>query len=175
MEKKRHEEEHLRIISTTAARIQHDYNFTPSLQLSICQNAQKVLREMQQLEYFAKVNNLTFHNLTTGNILPASANLLFGLGLKFIPMQKHNITQMDLDTTLLRFNQDIGLKTYFSGAPMDSYIPSSNSLRVKSIWRAPLPPQEIDTGIDCFSQAIRNSFTPITAKHNLSKTEQKML
>jgi hypothetical protein len=119
MEKQRHKEEHLRIISTIAKRIQHDYNFTPSLQLSICQNAQKVLKEMQQLEYFAKVNNLTFHDLTTGNILPASANLLLCLGLKFIPTQKHNFTQKDLDTTLLRFDQDIGLKTYFLGAPMD--------------------------------------------------------
>ena len=157
-------------------RIRHDYNFTPSLQLSICQNAQKVLREMQQSEYFAKVNNLTFHDLTTGNILPESANLLLGLGLKFIPTQKHNITQMDLDTTVSRCDRDIGLKTYFSGAPMDSYDPSLNALRVKSIWRAPLPPQEIDTRIERFSRAIRNSFTPISVKHhNLSKTEQIML
>jgi len=146
MEKKRHKEEHLRIISTTAARIQHDYNFTPSLQLSICQNAQKVLREMQQSKYFATVNNLTFHNLTTGNILPASANLLLGLGLKFFPTQKHNITQKELDTTLSRFDRDIGLKTYFSGAPMDSYNPSLNALRVKSIWRFPLLPQTLTPG-----------------------------
>jgi len=124
MEKQCHRKEHLKITSTIATRIQHTYGFTPSLQLSIHRNAQNVLGKMQQSKYSGKVNNLTFHNLTTGNILPASANLLLGLGLKFIPTPKHNITQKDLDITLSRFDQDIGLKTYFSGAPMDSYDPS---------------------------------------------------
>jgi hypothetical protein len=58
---------------------------------------------------------------------------------------------------------------------MDSYNPLSNTLRVKSIWSSPLPAQEINTRIKHFSQAIRNSFTPTSFKHNLSKTEQKIL
>lgn len=58
---------------------------------------------------------------------------------------------------------------------MDSYVPSSNPLRVKSIWRAPLPPPEIDTRIEHFCRAIRNSFAPTSVKHNLSPTEQRIL
>jgi hypothetical protein len=104
MEKQCHREEHLKITSTITKRIQHTYGFTPSLQISIHQNAQNVLGKMQQSDYSTTVNNLTFHNLTTGNILPTSASLLLGLGLKFIPTPRHNITQKDLDITLSRFD-----------------------------------------------------------------------
>ena len=130
---------------------------------------------MTTTEYFTKVKNLTFHDLTTGNILPKSSNLLLGLGLKFIPTPK-STTPDDIDKTLSRFERDIGLKVYFSGAPKDdSYDPSSKALRINSIWRAPLPPQEINTRINHFDQAIRETFSPTCTRHNLSKSEQKIL
>ena len=58
---------------------------------------------------------------------------------------------------------------------MDSYDPLSKALRMKSIWHAPLPTPEIDTRIVHFCWKIRNSFAPTSVKHNLSKTEQKIL
>ena len=67
------------------------------------------------------------------------------------------------------------MKAYFSGDPLDSNDPLSNALRVKSIWHAPLPTLEIDTHIVHFCWAIPNSFAPTSVKHNLSKTEQKIL
>ncbi len=132
---------------------------------------------MMHSEYFTPVKNLTFHDLTTGNILPASSNSLLGLGLKFIPTPKYNITNKILDVSLSRFERDIGLKVFFSGDPTDSYDTSSNTntLRIKSIWRAPFPPQEIDTRIEHFCRAIRNSFVPTVVKLNLTPLEQKTL
>ena len=95
---------------------------------------------MTATEYFTEVKNLTFHDLTTGNILPKSSNLLLGLGLKFIPTPK-GTTPDDIDKTLSRFERDIDLKIFFSGAPKDeSYDPLSKALRINSIWRAPPHP-----------------------------------
>ena len=68
------------------------------------------------------------------------------------------------------------MKTYFSGAPTDdSYDPSSKALRINSIWRAPLPPREINTRINHFDRAIRDTFKPTSIGNNLSTSEQRIL
>jgi len=90
-----------------ARRTQQTHNLTPDFNLSPHRNAQNVLGSMTATEYFPKVKNLTFHDLTTGNILPKSSNLLLGLGLKFIPTPK-GTTPDDIDKTLSRFERDIG-------------------------------------------------------------------
>ena len=124
-------------------------------------------------EYFTQVKNLTFHDLTADNILPKSSNLLLGLGLKFIPTPK-GTTPDDLDITLSRFEQDIGLKTFFSGATKDdSYDPLSKALRINLIWRAPLPPQEINTPSAELSETPSNPHTLETTYQRLNREYSK--
>jgi len=124
------------------------FGFTPDPSQSIHLNARRILGNTHTDTYFPTVKNLTFHNLTSKNILPPTANSVLGLGLKYIPTPRQNITQDDIDKTLSRFERDIGLSIFFAGADDDdSFNASDHKLHIKSNWRAPLPPQNIDTRI----------------------------
>lgn len=155
------------------------YGFAPDASRSIHLNARKILGNTPIDEYFPTVTNLAFHDLTSQGTLPPSANSLLGLGLKYIPTPKITITQDDMDKTLSRFERDIGLTTFFAGSEDDTSSntsPEDYKLRVKSIWRAPLPPQDIDTRIERFSQAIRASFvTKHKVPTNLERIQNKLL
>ena len=70
--------------------------------------------------YFPHVENLAFHDLTTGGILPPMANILLGLGLKFIPTPKLNTSPDEQITTLERFERDFSLKVFFAGDTDDA-------------------------------------------------------
>ena len=101
---------------------------------------------MKTNEYCGTPTNLTFHNLTTNKTLPTDVHHLLGLGLKYIPTPKLNITESQLDTSLARFDRDFGLKVFFAGdEDDDNYI--NTEMRLKSTWRAPPPPPDIDSRI----------------------------
>lgn len=74
----------------------------------------------------------------------------------------------------------MGLSIFFAGTDDDdtSFDPSTTNhkLRIKSNWRAPLPPRIIDTRIEHFCNAIRTSFTPNRhVQTNLSRMQLKLL
>ena len=96
---------------------------------------------MKTNEYCGTPTNLTFHNLTTNKKLPPAAHHLLGLGLKYVPTPKLNITKAQLDTSFARFDRDIGLETFFAGAE-DNNTNIYTNMRLKSTWRAPLLPSE---------------------------------
>ena len=86
---------------------------------------------MNTNEYCGTTTNLTFHNLTTNKTLPRDIHHLLGLGLKYIPTPKLNITESQLDISLARFDRDFGLKVFFAGdEDDDTYI--NNDMRLKS-------------------------------------------
>lgn len=129
---------------------------------------------MHPLDYFKPVRKLAFHNLASTQQLPPAADQLLGLGLKFIPTPRVSITPTDVERSLARLERDIGLRVFFAGDdPSETYEP--NALRGTSIWRAPLPPREIDTRIQTFAQNIEQTFTPRETHLNLSKLQQTTL
>ena len=130
---------------------------------------------MHPADYFAQVNKLAFHDLTENGELPIAANQLLGLGLKYIPTPRINITQEDVDRSLTRFERDMGLRVFFSGDDNDdnSYDPST--LRSSSKWRAPLPPREIDNRICNFQHEIERILVKRRTTPNLSPLQEKIL
>ena len=136
-------------------------------------NARYALGQQNPAAYFPLVQKLAFHDLTSTNKLPPTANQLLGLGLKFIPTPRINITKTELENTTERFERDIGLKIYFTGDESTDYDPTT--LRGKSKWRAPLPPLEIDTRIQRFTKQIEQTFIPRRTKPNLSRLQSTTL
>ena len=129
---------------------------------------------MKTNEYCGTPTNLTFHNLTTNKTLPTDVHHLLGLGLKYIPTPKLNITESQLDTSLARFDRDFGLKVFFAGdEDDDNYI--NTEMRLKSTWRAPPPPPDIDSRIHRFTSNILQHYTQKPHKPNLTPFQRKLL
>lgn len=129
---------------------------------------------MKTNEYCGTPTNLTFHNLTTNKTLPSAAHHLLGLGLKYVPTPKLNITESQLDTSFARLDRDIGLKTFFAGAE-DDYTYTNTNMRLKSTWRAPLLPSEIDSRIHRFTTSILRHFTQKPHKPNITPFQRRLL
>jgi hypothetical protein len=55
------------------------FNFLPDPSKTTHMNMRLVLGNTPPCDYFPLVSNLAFHDLTTGGILPQSANTLLGL------------------------------------------------------------------------------------------------
>ena len=149
------------------------FHFLPDLSKSTHINMRLTLGNTNPKSYFPHVENLAFHDLTTGGILPPMANTLLGLGLKFIPTPKLNTSPDEQITTLERFERDLSLKVFFAGDTDDT--PPTNSLRVKSNWRPPPPPQVIITRLRQFTHAINATFVNRPPSYNLTKTQRSIL
>jgi hypothetical protein len=149
------------------------FNFLPDPSQTNHMNMRLVLGNTPPNDYFS-ISNLAFHDLTTGNILPQSANTLLGLGLKYIPTPRINTSPDEQDKSLSRFERDFSLKVFFAGDTEESSSVNT-TLRVKSTWIPPLPPREIDTRIMRFCQSISTSFVERTTISNLSTAQQSLL
>ena len=150
------------------------FGFIPDANLSVHLNARRVLGQMHPLDYLSPISNLAFHDLTQNNELPSNTKCLLGLGLKFIPVPKVNITQNDLDHTLDRLERDFGLKIYFAGDDSDDTYDSSE-LYKKSSWRAPIPPRDIDGRLSSFQTELKKLFVRRRTTSNLSTIQQQIL
>ena len=105
--------------------------------------------------YFLKAMNTAFHDLTRGKLLPVATRSVLGLSLKFIPTPRYAPSASDIAPSLERFEQDIGLQTFFAGCDQEKEIPK---LRAKSTWRPPLPPRQVDYRINNFLKGPRSLF-----------------
>jgi len=129
--------------------------------------------------YFHHAVNTSFHDLTHGNILPAAATKLLGLGLKFIPSPKFTTPASILNESFERLELEIGRRCHFAGdITNDDYDPSSASrCRIKSAWRPPLPPNEVCSRLSKFETALSREFfkrrgTPNLTPHLKSVLQQ---
>ena len=162
------------IVTTAKQRTHRRFGFVPTLSTSVHKNARTVLGHTHPQDYFPLVQNLTFHDHMSTHKLPPTANQLLGLGLKFIPTPRINITVPTLEQTLERFERDLGLKIFFAGEDSSSsYDPKQ--LRGKSLWRAPLPPTEIDNRLQQFNQNMERLFHPCHTTPNLSPLQYTTL
>lgn len=159
-------------------RINTSYGFVPDKTLTTHCNARQILGNMPITTYLGHPTNLAFHDRTTNNHPPIGAHQLLGLGLKFVPTPKQNITVDEIDTCLSRLDRDLGLKVYFAGdltndGTNNEYNP--RTLRIKSIWRAPLPPLEIDSRFTRFSTHIEQTFKKQRVTSNLNAFQQTIM
>ena len=88
--------------------------------------------------YFARPNNLAFHDLRDNKSihLPNYTKSLLGLGLKFCPTPRLTSSLITINTTLSRHQQDLWIKNFYNNQTLDNtnYNPK---LHVKSKWTPP--------------------------------------
>ena len=147
------------------------YNFLPDLSLSTHLNARKVLGNTDPRTYFARPHNLAFHDLTKQKNIHPSASQLLGLSLKFIPTPKYTSGRDIFDQIWSRFERDAHLQIHFSGA---DYNFQPTRLYLKSTWRAPLPPPEIDNRLCSFEAALCPLFKRRKGTTNLTPFQQRI-
>lgn len=157
--------------------VESSYGFIPDPSLSIHHNARKVLGDMTLACYQNQVDNLKFHDLTDGNILPASAASVIGLGLKFIPTPKFSPSSKDVTLASDRLERDLSLRIHFAGDDgPSSFDPSSSSkCRLNSTWQPPLPPREIDSRLQRFTRSVKSLFNRRKGSLNLSLFQRRIL
>ena len=78
-----------------------------------------------------------------------------------------------MESNFDRFERDVGLKCFYAGRP--EKIQSKSNLYLKSSWRPPLPPAEIDTRLCFFFKALRQIIHRKRGGSNLSLFQQKLL
>ena len=92
--------------------------------------------------YFYHLTNKTFHDLTDRRLLPTAATSILGMGMKFIPTPQWTPHPDVVNESIDWFECNLGLKVFFAGDEDITRTPEK--LRVKSTWRAPLPPRRVD-------------------------------
>ena len=142
-------------------KIKETFGFFPNTSISPFQNALQILGNTLIDIYLTRPNNLAFHDLTNGRVMPKASKSILGLSHKFIPVPK--TTPHDLSAMLERFEREIHLKAYFAMQPLGNETPK---LYVKSTWSPPFRsiPREIDQRLTTFFKAIHPLFKKHKAK-----------
>jgi hypothetical protein len=145
----------------------------PNLGLSVHLNACLVLGNTTPECYFYHSTNKTFHDLTNGRSMPAAATSILGMGMKFIPTPQWTPHPDVVNESIDRFECDLGLKVFFAGD--EDITKTPEKLRVKSTWRAPLPPRRVDLRICKFARAVKHILTRRRGRPNLTKFQRGVL
>ena len=159
----------MQIVQAAELRVWLSFEFLPNLALSIHKNAQEIMGDTSPGCYILKATNKAFHDLTGGKSLVPATTSLLGLSLNFIPTPHYAPSVMDIAPTLDCIEQDIGLKTFFSGHDQVGKIPI---LHAKSSWRPPLPLRQVDYWINSLLTRIRGLFCWSKGKQNLTPHQQ---
>jgi len=78
--------------------------------------------------YLSNVTNLAFHDLTPENHhVPPGANLLLGLGQKFIPTPRRTTGSKELNEHLFRFRRDL-YRAVFWGEDSEEELSSQGTI-----------------------------------------------
>jgi len=70
-------------LKTTEAKCLTTYGFCASPELSLRNNFNNALKQIETPWQYQQPKNLTFHNLCENNVLPPGSRALLGLNLKF--------------------------------------------------------------------------------------------
>jgi hypothetical protein len=138
-------------------------------------NARHVLGNTTPECYFNHSTNKTFHNLTNGRSLPATATSILGMRMNLIPTPSWTPSPAKVEHSNDHFEHDIGLKVHFAGDDDNYGLKKIQKLRIKSTWRAPLPPGQIDLRIRKLSREIKHLLLRKQGKPNLNMFQKNML
>ena len=89
------------------------FGFIASPDLTIWENTKKQLGARNSVEYFNKVNKLTYHNPCLKVKSPSGLNSLVGLGLKFYLKSIHPMAN-NIYLAFKRMQRDVRLKYFFA-------------------------------------------------------------
>ena len=154
----------------------NNYGFVPDPRISTHLNARHVLGDTPTGVYLSHFTNKKFHDLTTKKSIPAAAATVLGFGLKFIPVPKKSIKQIDVDEAIKRFDRDFYLKVFFAESDDDDDDEEPiEKLRINSVWKPDQPPHKITQRIGDFEGAIERNFRPQRGKSNLTKFQANIL
>jgi hypothetical protein len=151
------------------------FGFVPMLGISTHLNACHLLGNTTPECYFHHSTNKTFHNLTGGRLLPAAAMSILSMGMNFIPTPSWTPSSDKVEHSIDRFEHDIDLKVHFAHDDGDHGLKKIKKLRIKSTWRAPLPPCQINSRLSKFLREIKHLLLQKRGKPNLDKFQKKML
>eukprot|EP00984_Skeletonema_dohrnii_P027260 scaffold16757_cov168-Skeletonema_dohrnii-CCMP3373.AAC.2 len=140
-----------------------------------------ILENTYSSQYFSRVNNLAFHDLTEGKVIPPSTADLLGYGFKFIPKPPKTTGHLDLQESLTRFRRDVYLRSFWAGPPAPDEDDRSiekkkkSKLYMKSNWTPPSAPSQVDSTLFKFADEISHLFQAKSATPNLLRHETKIL
>ena len=138
-------------------------------------NAISILGNTYASQYFSRVDNLAFHDLTEGKIIPPSTADLLGYGSKFIVKPPKTTSHIDLMENMTRFKRDMYLKSYFAGPPDPRQERKRSKLYLKSKWTPKSAPSQVDSRLFKFTEEISEQFKAVSATSNLLPHELKLL
>ena len=162
-------------------RINSDINLAPSTSaLSIAAN---IIGNTPTSDYVStKVENLAFHDLTEGKIMPPSTKNLLGLGSTFIPKPERSTGHNDLNEGLTRFRRDMYLRAYWAGGNLaekekedEDEAKNKSKMYLKSEWWPESAPSQVDSRLFKFVAELSDKFQSKRTVSNLRPSEKKIL
>jgi hypothetical protein len=165
----------------TAAHISLKYNCTVDPKLSALENAINILGDTPSMLHLSNVTNLAFHDLTPENHhVPPGANLLLGLGQKFIPTLRRTTGSKELNEHLFRFRRDLYRAVFWgedSEEEKEEDAAKRPKLKLPSKWTPSESeiPSEITHRVSCFFDEMEKVHVKRTARPNLRPFELKLL
>lgn len=138
---------------------------------------------MYTSDYTSRLQNLAFHDLTKGKIMPKSTADLLGQGTTFIPKPKASTGYNDLREGLKRFRRDMYLRAYFANGSPDEEKESEDDgnnrskMYVKSDWHPPSDSSngQIDSRLFKFMDELSKVFKSKEYPSNLRPHELEIL
>ena len=144
--------------------------------------ASEILGNVYTADYFSKVDNLAFHDLTDGKIMPPSTAGLLGHGSTFIPKPERSTGHKDLNAGLTRFRRDMYLKAFWAGGNLfekekerEDESNNRSKMYLKSEWWPDSAPSQVDSRLFKFVAEISDRFKSTRTVPNLRPNEKKIL
>ena len=145
--------------------------------------ALEILGNMYTADYTSRLQNLAFHDLTNGKIMPKSTADLLGQGANFIPKPKKSTGYDDLYEGLQRLRRDMYLRAHFATGSIDDEKESEeeatnrSKMYIKSDWKPPSDPSngQIDSRLCEFMDQLCKVFKSKNHLSNLRPHELEIL
>ena len=152
--------------------VEEDYGFVPDLSSTTRANALRVLGNTPHGFYFLSPFKMAFHDLTPGKSLAPATSIVMGLGQKFIPVPKFPTSRKKAMESFERLERSLDLKVFFADAD-DNTFSSKTKLYVRSNWRPPVSPTEINTRLHRFGTAFRRLFYRKKSRTNFTSFQAR--
>ena len=149
---------------------------------STLSTACEILGNMYTSTYVSRVENLAFHDLTDGKIMPPSTTGVLGCGSNFIPTPKRSTSVNDLTDGFNRLKRDLYLRAYYASGSLserdeqaEEEGTNSSKMYLPNPWTPPTAPSQVDSRLYKFVDEISKLFKSKRSTPNLRPHEWKIL